>query len=329
MFWTAKADGLMKYLLRILLLLVIVAFFGLWRLHIAIYNAGPLLETKSIMIGKGANSYSVGRELQEQGIINSATLFRIMSKIYGADKALKAGEYQFAPHESLFNVMQRIGNGEVIYRKITLAEGLTARQMLEIIENNPMLDGEITESAAEGEMLPETYSFVRGDSRDSIVARAKKAMRKALKDIWKRRNVNLPLKDKNELLILASIIEKETGLPEERGLVASVFVNRLKKGMKLQTDPTVIYALTEGKSDLGRLLTRKDLNYDSPYNTYVYYGLPPAPICSPGKAALLAAANPEVSDYIYFVASGNGGHNFSSSLKQHNNHVAAYRRKSK
>ena len=265
------------------------------------------------MIGKGANSYSVGRNLQEQGIINSAALFRVMSKIYGADKALKAGEYQFAPHESLFNVMQRIGNGEVIYRKITLAEGLTARQMLEIIENNPMLDGEITESAAEGEMLPETYSFVRGDSRDSIVARAKKAMRKALKDIWKRRNINLPLKDKKELLILASIIEKETGLPEERGLVASVFVNRLKKGMKLQTDPTVIYALTEGKSD----------------NTYVYYGLPPAPICSPGKAALLAAANPEVSDYIYFVASGNGGHNFSSSLKQHNNHVAAYRRKSK
>ena len=319
----------MKVVFRTFIILFLMGIVGLWQLKIAIYDDGPLSETKSIVVGKGANSFSVGKDLQDSGIIKSAVLFRIASKFYGIDKTLKAGEYEFSPKESLFEIMQQIGNGEVIYRKITLAEGLTTKQMLDIINNDEMLSGNISIAVAEGEMLPETYSFVRGDSKDSIILRAKAAMAKAVDDAWNSRKVNLPLKNKKELLILASIVEKETGLPEERGLVASVFVNRLKKGMKLQTDPTVIYAITQGKSDLGRLLTRKDLNYDNPYNTYVYYGLPPAPICSPGKAALSATANPEVSDYIYFVASGNGGHNFSSSLKQHNDHVADYRKKLK
>ena len=189
------------------------------------------------------------------------------------------------------------------------------------MQNVSELSGEITVAAAEGELLPETYSFEYGDSRNSIVIQAQKAMTRVLDQAWADRNQAVPLKDKRQLLTLASIVEKETGVPEERGLVASVFANRLVKGMKLQTDPTVIYALTKGQSDLGRSLKRADLNVDSPYNTYKYYGLPPAPICNPGIEAIRAAANPEDSDYLYFVASGNGGHNFSTSLAQHNRNV--------
>lgn len=319
----------MKYLVKFGLVLLLIAVVVFWQLKSAIYNDGPLNETKSIVVNKGASGYSVSLDLQVNGIIKSATLFRVMSKIYGLDKTLKAGEYEFYPKESLFEVMQKIGNGEIIYRKITLAEGLTTKQMLDIISAEEMLSGEINLKVKEGEMLPETYSFVRGDSKDSIIMRAKEAMNKTIDEIWNTRAVNLPLKNKHDFLVLASIVEKETGLPQERGLVASVFVNRLKKGMKLQTDPTVIYALTLGQKDLGRLLTKKDLAYDSPYNTYIRYGLPPTPICSPGIAALKATANPEVSNYLYFVASGQGGHNFSSSLKQHNDHVADYRKKLK
>ena len=319
----------MKYLFKLCLFLLFLFIVVCWQLKSAVYGVGPLTETKSIIVKKGDTSYSVGSDLQKNGIIRNATLFRITSKLYGLDKTLKTGEYEFYPQESLFAIIQKIGNGEVIYRKITLAEGLTAKQMIEIIAKEEMLSGEITLNVKEGEMLPETYSFVRGDPKNNIIEQAKNAMTKAVEEIWNNRAVNTPLKNKHELVKLASIVEKETGLAQERGLVASVFSNRLQKGMKLQTDPTVIYALTLGQKDLGRPLTRKDLAYDSPYNTYLYYGLPPTPICSPGIAALKATANPEVSNYLYFVASGKGGHNFSSSLKQHNDHVANYRKKLK
>ena len=178
-------------------------------------------------------------------------------------------------------------------------------------------------------MLPETYSFTRGDTKNSIIKQAKQAMDVAVKEAWANRQDGLPIKNIDQLVILASIIEKETSIENERGLVASVFINRLVKRMRLQTDPTVIYALTHGQKDLGRLLTRKDLLIDNPYNTYKYYGLPPTPICNPGKASLEAAANPEVSNYLYFVANGEGGHNFSSSLKEHNNNVQKWKKSQK
>lgn len=192
-----------------------------------------------------------------------------------------------------------------------------------------MLEGEITLKVKEGELLPETYSFIRGDSRDSVVKRAKKAMSNLKNKVWNERSDRVPLKSPEEMIVLASIIEKETGIPEERGLVAAVFANRLIKGMKLQTDPTVIYALTKGKAELDRQLTRKDLEIDSPYNTYKYYGLPPAPICNPGRDAIEAAVNPEFSDYLYFVASGNGGHNFAKSLNEHLSNVQSWKKKNK
>ena len=179
----------------------------------------------------------------------------------------------------------------------------------------------------EGEFLPETYTFSRGEERQKIAAQGKLAMQKVLQQAWDGRDADLPLKNKEELLILASIVEKETGVPEERPQVASVFVNRLKKGMLLQTDPTVIYAVTKGEYDLGRPLLRRDLEVDSPYNTYKYAGLPPTPICSPGAASIMAAAHPDKTPYLYFVASGTGGHNFARTLNEHNANVKKWRQK--
>ncbi len=218
-----------------------------------------------------------------------------------------------------------ISRGEVHYRRLTLPEGLTTARMLELIRAEPNLAGEITIAAEEGELLPETYSYVKGDSRDSIVRRARLAMEKTLEEAW-RQNRRKVLKNRRQLLTLASIIEKETGVPEERADVAAVFINRLETGMKLQTDPTVIYALTKGKKDPGRPLYRKDLSVESPYNTYKYYGLPPGPICNPGREAIFAAVHPSDADYLYFVASGTGGHRFARSLKEHNRNVSLYKK---
>jgi UPF0755 protein len=294
-----------------------------------VYGKGPLDSPSSVVIDKGLGSSAVGNILQSNGVIKYPLLFKLLSRFYQLDKKLKAGEYEFAAHDSLFMVIKKISQGEVIYRKITLPEGLTTKQMMDIISSEEMLSGEITILAKEGELLPETYTFVRGDSKDSIIEQAKQAMVKVLKQSWETRDSNIPIRNAQELLTLASIVEKETGLESERTMVASVFVNRLRKGMKLQTDPTVIYALTNGQKELGRNLLKKDLLIDNPYNTYVYYGLPPTPICNPGKKAIEAAANPDISDYLYFVATGSGGHNFASSLQQHNHNVSNYRKNKK
>ncbi|MBE6444246.1 MAG: endolytic transglycosylase MltG [Alphaproteobacteria bacterium] len=291
-----------------------------------LFEAGPLNNNVYILVAKGSGTYAVANKLYKEGIINKPWLFKLAARFMKLDKKLKAGEYHFAPSISMFDVIQKLANGNVVYRKITLAEGLTTIQMLQIINEEEMLTGNITLTPKDGELLPETYTFMRGDTRDSIVLQAQNAMKNAVDIAWNRRDDKLPLKNINELLVLASIIEKETSIDSERTLVSSVFINRLIKGMKLQTDPTVIYALTLGKKDLGRLLTRKDLLIDSPYNTYKYYGLPPSPICNPGLSSLKAAANPEISDFLYFVADGQGGHNFAKSLKEHNNNVRAWKK---
>ena len=312
---------------KMLLLAFVVCLAILAMAKQMVYSAGSMGVEKTVVIEKGSTSVMVARKLFGEGVISHPLLFRVVARIKGLDKNLKAGEYLFAPHISLIEVIAQMAKGEVLYRKITLPEGLTTAQMLNLIAEDEFLSGDISLEVKEGELLPETYSYSRGDSRDSVVRQAKYAMSKALEDAWANRDEYLPIKNKEQLLVLASIIEKETGIADERGLVASVFVNRLRKGMRLQTDPTVIYALTSGKKELGRALLRKDLNFDSPYNTYKYYGLPPAPICNPGKDSLKAAANPEISNYLYFVASGNGGHNFATSLNEHNKNVKAWKNK--
>lgn len=276
---------------------------------------------------KGMSAKSISVELARLGLAPHPAVVYFLLRFEGFDKNLKAGEYLLDPKLSLKDVLQKLTSGKVIMHRLTLPEGLTTAQMLEIIRQNDILTGKITESALEGQLLPETYTFPKGQSRNGIVKKAKADMKKNLDKIWQNRAPDLPLKDKNELLILASIIEKETGVNAERAKVASVFYNRLKINMPLQTDPTVIYAITNGKSDLGRALTRKDLQTDSPYNTYLYKGLPPTPICNAGRAALEAAANPLDTPYLYFVADGAGGHRFAKTLSEHNNNVRLWLKK--
>ena len=225
---------------------------------------------------------------------------------------------------SLEQLADLLASGKVYLRKITFAEGLTSREIADILYNNDLLEGDF-EIPDEGEFLPETYTFSRGESRQKIIDQGKSAMQKVLQEAWNGKDSDLPLKNKEELLVLASIIEKETGVAAERPQVASVFVNRLRKGMLLQTDPTVIYAITKGQEELKRPLTYRDLAIDSPYNTYKYAGLPPKPICNPGAAAIMAAAHPDKTSYLYFVASGNGGHNFARTLAEHNANVHKWR----
>ena len=230
------------------------------------------------------------------------------------------------PKVSVLQAMEKIARGEVFYRRITIPEGLTSGQIMYMVANYPGLSGEITVDVKEGELLPETYSFELDAPRDNILLQAKSAMAKIKQVIWDNRAPGLPYKDINEMMTMASIIEKETSVPEERALVASVFINRLNRRMRLQTDPTVIYALTEGEFELKRPLRKSDLNTDSAFNTYRNYGLPPAPICNPGVAAMEAAAHPAQTDYLYFVASGNGGHNFARSLSEHKRNVRKWQR---
>ncbi|MBQ8662093.1 MAG: endolytic transglycosylase MltG [Alphaproteobacteria bacterium] len=311
-------------LLLFLTVVIVVAKVKNW-----VYEPGRLEKPVQTVVSKGATVAGIALQLKEAGVIEKPWLFRLAARWYRLDTSIKAGEYEFTPHISMFDAIEKMARGEVLYRKITVPEGLTTRQILDIIEADDNLCGEITLRPDEGGLLPETYSFVYGDTKDSIIRQAQEAMKKAVAEAWERRAEGLPVKNSAELLVLASIVEKETGIAEERGLVASVFVNRLRKGMRLQTDPTVIYALTSGRADLERALTRKDLEVDSPYNTYKYYGLPPKPICNPGLASLLAAANPEMSDYLYFVASGDGGHNFAASLNDHNKNVSLWKKKRK
>ena len=314
----------LKYIFPVLIVLASVVW---WQVKNLIVAEGPLQEVVNVVIPKGANTKIVAQELKKSGVIDSELLFRLVTRLNSADKNLKAGEYQFMPKVSVLQVMEKIARGEVYYRKITIPEGLTVGQIMYLISNYPGLSGEISLDVQEGELLPETYSFELDAPRDSIILQAKNAMDKIKQVIWDNREEGLPYKNINDMMTMASIIEKETAVPDERAVVASVFVNRLHKRMRLQTDPSVIYALTEGEFELKRPLRKNDLNIDSPYNTYRNYGLPPHPICNPGVEAMEAAAHPDKTDYLYFVADGEGGHNFAKSLNEHNRNVRKWKKK--
>lgn len=306
--------------LAVVFALQIPASYIVWQAD----NPLPITEPVVVEMPKGGNITALAKNLQKAGVVKYPLWVKFVSRIYGYDRRLKAGEYQLVAGMSLMDVLDKVSSGKVVLHRLTLPEGLTTAQMLKLIANDDMLSGEITEPVKEGEMLPETYTFHKNASRDEVIRQAKSALQKALEKAWNGRTENLPLNSPDELLTLASIIEKETSVTSERGKIASVFVNRLNKGMLLQTDPTVIYAITEGKSDLGRSLKRSDLSIDSPYNTYKYAGLPPTPICNAGLQALQAAAHPEDTPYLYFVASGDGDHNFATSLNEHNRNVQSW-----
>ena len=281
----------------------------------------PLL----IQVNNGASLKSIAENLYQEKLISNKTYFILYIKINKIYPKIKAGEYLIDKDVSFKDLADILTSGKVYMRKVTFPEGVSSEQAAEILLNNEFLEDDFL-YFSDGEILPETYTFSRGDSRQKIINQAKRALTKILDAAWNERDADLPLKNKQEMLILASIVEKETGVAHERPQVASVFINRLRKGMLLQTDPTVIYAVTLGKTELKRPLSRRDLEIDSPYNTYKYAGLPPSPICNPGKAAIMAVAHPDKTPYLYFVASGNGGHNFARTLAEHNENVRKWRR---
>jgi UPF0755 protein len=295
------------------------------------YNPGPLPETKIVLIERGKGVAAIAETLQAEGVVDSALIFKIFSRLETDQRPLKAGEYEFTTAISLADAMKMMRDGKVYDRKVTFPEGVTSWQIVETLKGLTDMVGDIADIPPEGSLLPETYHYIKNDDRTALLGKMKVAMDKTVAELWSARVEGLPIKSAAEALVLASIVEKETGVADERKKVAGVFINRLRKGMPLQSDPTVIYGITrgeiqnEGQGPLGRRLLTKDLQVDTPFNTYMNPGLPPTPIANPGRASIEAVLHPEVHDYIYFVADGTGGHKFARTLTEHNSNVARWR----
>jgi UPF0755 protein len=286
---------------------------------------GPLAGDLVLIVPRGSGVDAIARLLRTSGVIADETAFRIGVRTLGREKPLLAGEYEFPKGVSAREAMEILQSGKTVVRRLTIPEGLTSQEILDRLSKTEGLFGSITIHPADGELLPETYHFSYGDQRDDLVKRMQAAMRDTLEDLWKRKPAGSPYETVRGLVTMASIVEKETARPDERPRVAGVFVNRLKIGMRLQSDPTVVYALTAGKTSFERALTRADLETVSPYNTYLNAGLPPGPIANPGRASLEAALKPAESGDLYFVADGSGGHAFARTLAEHNQNVARWR----
>lgn len=281
-----------------------------------------------LLIERGMGLRTIAEMLAEKQLVGSATLFMVYAGISGKGRTLKAGEYLIPPGADMAAVLDILDKGETLVRRFTVPEGLTVRQILAALDAAPAMTGDLAEiePPAEGSLLPDTYHYSYGDSRTDLLNRMQKAQQKVLAEAWEKRQEGLPIKTKEEALVLASIVERETAVGAERPLVAGVFVNRLRKGMKLQSDPTVIYGVSDRLGVMDRPLSRRDLKTAHPYNTYVIAGLPPAPIANPGQASIEAVLNPAETDAFYFVADGTGGHAFAKTLKEHNRNVAAWRK---
>ena len=287
---------------------------------------GPLQEDKVVTIPPRSGMMDIADLLKSEGIIDEHRLIFAGGVLaLKARSGLKAGEYLFQKHASVRDVVETIVEGKVVQHQLTVPEGLTSEQIVARLLENDLLTGNIKDVPREGSLLPDSYNFNRAFSREQMIARMRQAQDRLMREVWERRNPDLPLRTPEQLLILASIIEKETGKPEERTRVAAVFVNRLKQKMKLQSDPTIVYGLVFGKGSLGRPISRADIQSQTPYNTYVIEGLPPSPISNPGRASIEAAANPARTKELFFVADGTGGHAFAETYDQHQKNVAKLR----
>ncbi|HEY9079668.1 endolytic transglycosylase MltG [Magnetovibrio sp.] len=279
-----------------------------------------------ILIEPGLGVSAIAARLQSVGVTHQPLVFRIWARLTEAHTKLRAGEYELPVRASAVEVLDILQSGKTVVRKLTLAEGLSLTEALLVIQDAEGLEGDISTIPDEGWLLPETYHYSWGDTRNDLIARMADDMGKVLGELWDQRAENFILTSPKAVLILASIVEKETAVAAERPLIAAVFLNRLKKGMRLQSDPTVVYALTDGGGALGRALTRADLKIDSPYNTYRVAGLPPTPIANPGRDAIRAVIHPAETEALYFVADGSGGHVFANTLKEHNRNVQRWRK---
>ena len=303
--------------------LITLVFISAWG-GLALYRRpGPLRASVAVVVARGSLE-RVGGQLRAAGVIEDATVFLAAAWVTREDGPVHAAELAFPAHASLRTVLAVLRTGRPVEHAVTIAEGLTAAEIADILVGPDALIGPLT-VPQEGAVLPQTYDYERGTTRGALLGRMRAAMAATIADIWRRRDPAIGLRTPTELLILASMVERETGVASERATVAAVFLNRLRLGMKLQSDPTAAYAATGGLGKLRRSLTRGDLALAGPVNTYVVSGLPGAPICAPGVASLEAAAHPAATDALYFVASGTGGHVFSASLAEHVRSVRRYR----
>jgi len=312
--------------ITIILVLMIGVGGGYYYGKQKIEAPGPLQEDKIVNIPARAGMTDIADTLQREGVIDN-NRWAFIGSVFAlkARSELKPGEYLFQKNASLRDVIGTMVEGKVVQHAVTVPEGLTSEQIVSRLSDNDIFSGSVREMPREGTLLPETYKFPRGTTRDQVVARMQQAQKRALAEIWERRSPDLPVKTPEQLVTLASIVEKETGKPDERSRVAAVFVNRLRQKIKLQSDPTIIYGLVGGKGTLGRPIKRSEIQQPSPYNTYVVDGLPPGPIANPGRASLEAAANPARTRDLFFVADGTGGHAFSDTYDQHQKNVARLR----
>jgi UPF0755 protein len=287
---------------------------------------GPLPDERTVNIPVRAGKRDIADVLTKEGVIDVNPWVFIASVFaLKASSDLKPGEYAFQKNASLRDVIGTMVEGKVVQHPVTIPEGLTSEQIVARLSENDIFSGGVKEIPREGTLLPETYKFPRSTTRDQAIQRMQQAQKRAVAEIWQHRSADLPIKTPEQLVTLASIVEKETAKPDERSRVAAVFVNRLKQKIKLQSDPTIIYGLVGGKGTLGRPIKRSEINQPSPYNTYVIEGLPPGPISNPGRASLEAAANPARTRDLYFVADGSGGHAFTETYDQHQKNVARLR----
>jgi len=303
---------------------LVLALAGLWALWMY-RGPGPeaASETTTVMLRRGAGLPEIASTLETSGVISSAPIFLAAAQATGAARELKAGEYEFPNRASMARVLDDIRAGKVVRHFVTVPEGMTSEMVVEILAENPLLTG-VAPAPPEGALLPETYQIERGEDRAAVLQRMMDAHDEVLALLWSKRQPGLPVQSPQEAVILASVVEKETAVASERPQVASVFVNRLRRGMRLESDPTIIYGLTKGRP-LGRGIRMSELTGATPYNTYMIDGLPPTPICNPGRAALAAVLDPPQTDYLFFVADGSGGHAFAASYEEHRRNVSRWR----
>jgi len=290
-----------------------------------LFLTGGLDEEKIVIIKPRLSIHKISVLLEKENVIKNAKLFEVISSVYAYFEPLKSGEYKFTKNITPYQVIKVLIRGKSIVHRMLIPEGYTAAQIVDMVNSESRLTGRINGNIPEGYLMPSTYFYSYGDQRENLIDEMRKNMSKALDELMPKLPQTSPLKTRKDILILASIVEKEAGNDQERAKIAGVFINRLRKGMKLQADPTTVYAITKGKTSLARSLNRQDMSIKSPYNTYHVYGLPEGPISCPGRASLEAVVLPEETDALYFVVDGKGGHNFSKTLKEHNRYVSEFR----